>query len=605
MPVLDVVELLSKTQCSPDFLNLFDDSEITDLTYYSSSKTLHMTLVTKETLILEAALQTKERLKALLPCELALDLRCRKNTLGTVEINKYFNYFQKEVLHRDMNELFLTVKQNHIECLCPNSDIKDEAQSFHDQLSDFLRSYGIDVEIQFVTRQVELVNKTMALPQVEAPVSVVVKENTEFKRPKKLKYEEYEKVTISQLKDEIDQIQFTGTVFDINTITTKKGTLIQTLMVFDDTDALSVKRFEGRYTSKEDIESIKKGDTCIFYGRMAYDTFAKEVTFTAEQIIKTEGKKKKQDTAEQKRVELHLHSNMSEMDGVCEVKDLITQAFEYGHRAVAVTDHMVVQAFPQAQSACGACRKKDPERDFKVLYGVEMNMVDDHLTILRNPVDTKLDEAVYCIYDLETTGLSNNNDHTIEFGGVKLKNGEIIDTMQTFIKPPVPINAFIAEKTNITNAVVANAPEISEVIDQILDFIGDSVLVAHNATFDYGFINAELKRLGREPLKNPVIDTLDLARAIHKDRRTYRLGNIARHYRVAYDEDVAHRADYDAKVLSDVFMLMIQDCKKRGALTISDLDALQSDDAYIKVMKRHITVLAKNKPGLKEFLELN
>ncbi len=604
MPVLDVVELLSKTQCSPDFLNLFDQAEITDLTYYSSSKTLHMTLLTKEALVLEAALQTKERLKALLPCEFALDLRCRKNTLGTVEINKYFNYFQKEVLHRDMNELFLTVKHSHIECLCPNDEVKDEAQSFHGQLTEFLRSYGIDIEIQFVTRQVELVNKTMALPQVEAPVQVVVKENTDFKRPKKLKYEDYEKVTISQLKDEVDQIQFTGTVFDINTITTKKGTLIQTLMVFDDTDALSVKRFEGRYTSKEDIESIKKGDTCIFYGRMAYDTFAKEVTFTAEQIIKTEGKKKKQDTAEHKRVELHLHSNMSEMDGVCEVKDLISQAFDYGHKAVAITDHMVVQAFPQAQSACGACRKKDPERDFKVLYGVEMNMVDDHLTILRNPVDTKLDEAVYCIYDLETTGLSNNNDHTIEFGGVKLKNGEIIETMQTFIKPPVPINAFIAEKTNITNAVVANAPEISEVIDQILDFIGDSVLVAHNATFDYGFINAELKRLGREPLKNPVIDTLDLARAIHKDRRTYRLGNIARHYRVAYDEDVAHRADYDAKVLSEVFMLMIQDCKKRGALTISDLDLLQSDDAYIKVMKRHITILAKNKPGLKRLFQL-
>ena len=604
MPVLDVVELLSKTQCSPDFLNLFDQAEITDLTYYSSSKTLHMTLLTKEALVLEAALQTKERLKALLPCEFALDLRCRKNTLGTVEINKYFNYFQKEVLHRDMNELFLTVKHSHIECLCPNDEVKDEAQSFHGQLTEFLRSYGIDIEIQFVTRQVELVNKTMALPQVEAPVQVVVKENTDFKRPKKLKYEDYEKVTISQLKDEIDQIQFTGTVFDINTITTKKGTLIQTLMVFDDTDALSVKRFEGRYTSKEDIESIKKGDTCNFYGRMAYDTFAKEVTFTAEQVIKTEGKKKKQDTAEHKRVELHLHSNMSEMDGVCEVKDLISQAFDYGHKAVAITDHMVVQAFPQAQSACGACRKKDPERDFKVLYGVEMNMVDDHLTILRNPVDRKLDEAVYCIYDLETTGLSNNNDHTIEFGGVKLKNGEIIETMQTFIKPPVPINAFIAEKTNITNAVVANAPEISEVIDQILDFIGDSVLVAHNATFDYGFINAELKRLGREPLKNPVIDTLDLARAIHKDRRTYRLGNIARHYRVAYDEDVAHRADYDAKVLSEVFMLMIQDCKKRGALTISDLDLLQSDDAYIKVMKRHITILAKNKPGLKRLFQL-
>lgn len=604
MPVLYVQDLLSKTQCSPDFLAMFDEAEITDCTYTSSSKTLHLTISLKETLILEAVLQLKEVLNELLPCSYEMDLRCRQNTLGTVEINKYFAYFQKEVQIKELNELFLTVKQNHVECLCPNDDIKTEVQMYHEQLIEFMKSYGIDMDFQFVTRQIEHVEKTKALPVHETPVKVEVKENTEYKRPKKLKYEDYEKVVIAQLKDEADQIQFTGTVFDINNITTRKGTMIQTLMVFDDTDALSVKRFEGRYTSKEDIESIKNGETYNFYGRMAYDTFAKEVTFTAEAVIKTEGKKKKQDNASVKRVELHAHSNMSEMDGVVEVKDLINQAFDYGHKAIAITDHMVVQGFPQAQSACGACRKKDPERDFKVLYGVEMNMVDDHLTILRNPVDTKLDDAVYCVYDLETTGLSNNYDHTIEFGGVKVRGGEIIETMQTFIKPPRPINAFIAEKTNITNAVVANAPNIEEVIDQILDFIGDSVLVAHNATFDYGFINAELERLGRKPLQNPVIDTLDLARAIHKDRRTYRLGNIARHYRVAYDEDVAHRADYDAKVLSDVFMMMIQDCKKRGAVTVSDLDKLQSEDAYIKVMKRHITVLAKNKAGLKRLFQL-
>lgn len=604
MPVLNVQDLLSKTQCSPDFLALFDEAEMTDLTYASSSKTLHITISTKETLMLEAALQLKQLLSELIPCAVDLDLRAKKNTLGTVEMNKYFNHFQKEHSLKQLSELFLTVKQNHVECLCPNDDVKIEAEACADDLNAFMRSYGIDTDFHFVTRQIELVNKSMPLPQAEEKPQVVVKENMDFKRPRKLKYEDYEKVTISQLKEEAEQIQFIGTVFDINTITTRKGTLIQTLMVHDDNDAATVKRFEGRYTSKEDIESIKKGDTCVFYGRMGYDNFAKEVTFTAEQVVKTEGKKKKQDLAAEKRVELHLHSNMSEMDGVCEVKDLISQAFDYGHKAVAITDHMVVQAFPQAQSACAACRKKDPERDFKVLYGVEMNMVDDHLTILRNPVDTKLDEAVYCVYDLETTGLSNRYDHTIEFGGVKVKGGEIIDTLQLFIKPPVPINSFIAEKTNITNAVVAHAPAINEVMDQILQFIGDSVLVAHNATFDYGFINAELARLGKAPLTNPVIDTLDLARAIHKDRRTYRLGNIARHYRVAYDEDVAHRADYDAKVLSDVFMLMLQDCKKRGAVTVRDLDSLQSEDAFVKVMKRHITVLAKNKAGLKRLFQL-
>ena len=244
MPVLYVQDLLSKTQCSTDFLAMFDQAEITDCTYYSSSKTLHLTISTKETLILEAALQLNQMLAELLPCEFVLDLIGRKNTLGTVEINKYFNYFQKQYQLKDLNELFLTVKQNHVECLCPNDDVRIDAEGHRDQLMDFMRSYGIDMEFQFVTRQIELVEKTKALPQMETALKVEVKENTEFKRPKKLKYEDYEKVVIAQLKDEADQIQFTGTVFDINNITTRKGTMIQTLMVFDDTDALSVKRFE-------------------------------------------------------------------------------------------------------------------------------------------------------------------------------------------------------------------------------------------------------------------------------------------------------------------------------------------------------------------------
>lgn len=139
---------------------------------------------------------------------------------------------------------------------------------------------------------------------------------------------------------------------------------------------------------------------------------------------------------------------------------------------------------------------------------------------------------------------------------------------------------------------------------ELVDFIGDKVLVAHNATFDYNFLNEELKRIGMAPLTNPVVDTLDLARALHSDRRSYRLGNIARHYRITYDEEVAHRADYDADVLASVFMLMIKECKDRGAQTVADLQNLQDEKAFVKVMKRHVNVIAKNQAGLKDLFKL-
>jgi DNA polymerase-3 subunit alpha (Gram-positive type) len=233
-----------------------------------------------------------------------------------------------------------------------------------------------------------------------------------------------------------------------------------------------------------------------------------------------------------------------------------------------------------------------------------MNLAEDRLTIVRNATEEKLDNCTFVCFDLETTGLSCFYDSIIEFGAVKIENSSVTDRMQRFIKPPMPIPAVITRKTNITNDMVARAKPFAEAIDEILDWIGDAVLVAHNATFDYHFLNEELRRLGREPIHNPVIDTLDLSRAILKERHFYRLGNVANFYRITYDEDVAHRADYDAEVLSSVFLSLMSDANKRGVTTLRELDDVQDEDAYKKVRRSHVIILAKNQDGLRRLYEL-
>ena len=288
------------------------------------------------------------------------------------------------------------------------------------------------------------------------------------------------------------------------------------------------------------------------------------------------------------------------MDGVCDIAEFIKTADEWGMDAIALTDHRVVQAFPTAQSVVDGINKKR-EKPMKILYGVEMNMVDPVLQIVRNADDTKLEEGTYCVFDLETTGLSSRYDHIIEFGGQIVKDRTCIKSLQMFIKPPVELSAFTTELTNISEEHVRNAKPFVECVDEILEFIGDSILVAHNASFDYGFLNAELERIGRKPLMNPVIDTLDLARSM-VDRKGYRLGQLARQYGIRYDEDVAHRADYDAEVLAQVFMHMLNELKHIP--TLRDLQAMQDETCLNKVRDKHVTILAKNMAGLKELFEL-
>lgn len=408
---------------------------------------------------------------------------------------------------------------------------------------------------------------------------------------------------IQELQVGMRNAMITGHIFAIENRVLKSGKTLQMLYISDYEDAIVAKRFEGARCSLEEIGSAKKGQTVQIIGEVVYDTYAKCDTIMVSKMEVVPAKER-QDLAQEKRIEFHVHSNFSEMDGVCSIEEYIQTAFDWGMDAIGVCDHQVVQAFPMAQHKVHALNKANPNRNFQMLYGCEMAMVDPVYEILKNNDHRPFEEASFVVFDLETTGFGPRLEDIIEFGAVKMVNREVVDRKQLFIKPTKPIPAKITNLTHITQHDVDQAKPIEEVIDELLDFIGDSILVAHNASFDVSFMNAACQKCHRELLKNPIIDTLPLSKALI-DMKWYKLGSICRHYGVSYDGEGAHRADYDAEVLSQVLCHMMNDLQRRDCLhTLDDLLQLQDDVKLTKLFKHHVTVYAKNKEGLKDLFEL-
>ena len=305
------------------------------------------------------------------------------------------------------------------------------------------------------------------------------------------------------------------------------------------------------------------------------------------------------DTHPKKRVELHLHSIMSTQDGVTTMNDYASLATRMGHTAIAITDHGCVQGFPDAQKA-------GKDYGIKMLYGCEFYMVDDDIKFIFNPQQIPLNKSSYVVFDLETTGLSARYDRIIEFGAVKISGGRVIERVDILVNPKVHIPEKITKITNITDAMVEKEPTIEELLPRILEFIGDSILVTHNAQFDISFLNEALTNNGYKPLPNGAVDTLALSRYLYPDAKRHNLGSLCRHLEVEYDEESAHRADYDAFVLAEVWQALLV------LLTKNNLKMLHADLANLEVGKElikhlrpyHIIALAKNREGLKDLYKL-
>ncbi|MFR9119079.1 MAG: PolC-type DNA polymerase III, partial [Merdibacter sp.] len=512
------------------------------------------------------------------------------------------HFVQREASARIFAEVMPLIHEDVILYQVPETSQRDALAARLPLLKAFLETVGILNEIR-----IELKDKEEQIPAVkcanapvrQTPPPAASNPPANPYRRRKVSTKDYVSVDIRDLQDGMSNVKIRGHIFQSEITTFKNGKCLQTLYISDDDDAIIMKRFERGALTKEALAEIKEGDHVEAYGQAVMDSYLSDLVFMPTHIEKVEPTVRR-DPAKEKRIELHVHSNFSEMDGVCDIAQFIRTADEWGMDAIACTDHMVVQAFPKAQSTLASINKKR-ETPMKVLYGVEMNMVDPDLQIVYQPDDTVLEEGTY-LFDLETTGLSARYDHIIEFGGVIVENRACVKSLQLFIRPPHALSAFTTNLTGITDMDVQDAPTFEECVDQILDFIGDHILVAHNASFDFSFLNSALRRIGRKPLDNPVIDTLDLARSLQTERKSYTLGAIARSYGIAYDQEVAHRADYDADVLAQTFLHMLNEL--RDITTLNELQACQNPEGFKKVRTKHVVVLARNQTGLKELFEL-
>ena len=377
----------------------------------------------------------------------------------------------------------------------------------------------------------------------------------------------------------------------------KNGKFLVTFSVYDGTNTINCKAFVTKEKVDKITKRLKKASKVKVAGMAQFDPYARELTVMCNCVLELPEEKTNQrmDNAEVKRVELHMHTQMSAMDAITPAKDLLKRAMKWGMKSIAITDHGVVQAFPDAHKLLG----DNPA--IKVLYGVEAYLVPDKVSPVFNSKGQSLD-TTYCVLDLETTGLSFRTEKITEIGIMKYKNGEVIDSFECFVNPEKPIPQRVVEVTHITDDMVKDAETIDKVLPKVLDFVGDSVLVAHNADFDIGFLKYNAKQLGLS-LENTYVDTLRLAKEIFPDYKKYKLGIIAEN--LGIEVLVAHRALDDVDTTVKVFKVMLQKLKDKKINTLDEIEKIDDNGAsYKKLKSYHAIILAKNYVGLKNLYKL-
>ena len=405
-------------------------------------------------------------------------------------------------------------------------------------------------------------------------------------------------VKVSDISIDSGKVALEGEILNIDSRQLKSGKFLVMFDLYDGTSTITCKAFVEEEKTSKVMARLKEAKAVRIAGTAQFDPFAKEIGVISNVIVEAPAKKKQEraDHAEVKRVELHMHTQMSQMDGMTSATDLIKRAMKWGWKSIAITDHGVVQAFPEAYKLLG---RDNP--DMKVIYGVEAYLVPDKTPSVSFPKKQSIDTE-YCVLDIETTGLSFRTNKITELGAVIYKNGEIVEEFEHFVNPEMPIPEEVVEVTHITDDMVKDAPTIEEILPKFLEFIGDRVIVAHNADFDVGFIKYNAEQLGYK-LENTYIDTLRLAKDLFPDYKKYKLGIIAD--KLGIQVDVAHRALDDVITLVKVFKVMVDMLKEKGAKTVNDIDKLEEGQAdFKKLPSYHAIILAKNYVGLKNLYKL-
>ncbi len=404
--------------------------------------------------------------------------------------------------------------------------------------------------------------------------------------------------TLDSIMDEERRITVQGYVFDVETRELKSGRTLCIFKITDYTNSILIKMFAREKEDAALMKSLKKGMWVKARGSIQNDTFVRDLVMIANDVNEIKAKTREDSAPEgEKRVELHLHSPMSQMDAVTGIGKLVEQAKKWGHEAIALTDHAVVQSFPDAYSAA-------KKHGIKMIYGMEANLVDDGVPIAYNAAHRLLEEETYVVFDVETTGLSAVYDTIIELAAVKVKGGEIIDKFEAFANPHRPLSATIIELTGITDDMLQDAPDVVDVIRDFREWIGDDILVAHNASFDMGFLNVAYKKLLEvEKAKNPVIDTLELGRFLYPEFKNHRLNTLCKKFDIELTQH--HRAIYDTEATAYLLLKMLKDAAEKGIQYHDELNEnMGQSNAYQRSRPYHATLLAVNSTGLKNLFKL-
>ncbi len=496
-----------------------------------------------------------------------------------------------------------------------------------EDINDFYKTFGYDKEITIKLREENNIQDEIEKTKYDFGTVEVNKEEPKVETKSTTKYPRRERgkdadtvlgrkirgnaIPIKTLLGEDNNVVVEGLIFGIDYFESAKTDFkIITLKITDNTDSIYCKVFvrdDEEYSRLK--KELKVGNWYKIQGYSKNDTFARELVLNARDIENLEVEEEKiVDLEKEKRVELHTHTKMSAMDGICDDVALVKQAIDWGHKAIAITDHNGVQAFPHVFNFVTGYNKKlkEGQEPFKVIYGTEIPMIDDNVDVVIRPNDKNMLEETYVVFDLETTGFNAGGaDSIIEIGAVKMKDGVILENYDELINPGRPLPQKIIDVTSITDAMLEGKDNEENAVKRFKEFIGDLPLVAHNAKFDTSFLEMAYKKYNLGELTNPIIDTLELSRTLDTNFARHSLSALVKRYEVPWDESKHHRGDYDAEGTALVFYRMLKKLSNRNIDYMNQLLEMVSKDEIHKFGRmHHINILVKNKTGLKNLFKI-
>ena len=548
----------------------------------------------------------------------------------------YYPYFLDILKSKDKIKLIdvykdsLVYESDTLRLIAYNKKEEDRLKEISNDINNFYHNIGFHDYIPVILREDNLIEEEISneLSNVTIPEPIkrdVIKEepkhynNSGTPRRRKSTDEgcilgktiDSVPIKMSLLLGEDNDVTVEGYIFGTDYFESSKTNFkIITLKITDETDSIACKVF-----CNEDEEyarlckALKVGTWLKIRGYTKIDNFSKdELVLNARDIMPVEHEEEEiTDEAKEKRVELHAHTMMSQMDGVADEVKLVKQAMKWGHKAIAITDHNGVQAFPHVYNLVRDYNKgKDDKDKFKALYGTELVMVDDNVDIVIRPNDGKLLDQTYVVFDFETTGFNAGGaDSIIEIGAVKMKGGEILERYDELINPGRPLPAKITEITNITDLMLEDKDNEENAVKRFIEWFGDLPMVAHNAKFDVSFLEMAYKKYNLGEFKNPVIDTLELSRTLDNNYARHGLSALVKRYNVPWDEESHHRGDYDAEGTALVLYKMLEKLDSRNIETMEQLsNIVDSKEMYKYGNTNHINIIALNKKGLKNLFKI-